>query len=138
LKADLAANQNMCTLAYWHHPRFSSGEQGNYPSVDPLWKALHAAGVEIVLNGHDHVYERFAPQNPSGVADPKGIQEFIVGTGGKVLNAFAATQPNSLVRHTGTFGVLKLTLHPTSYDWQFVPEAGQTWTDTGSRNCFTP
>ncbi len=138
LKADLAAHPNMCTLAYWHHPRFSSGEQGSYIAYDPFWKALYAAGAEIVLNGHDHVYERFAPQNPNAVADPKGIQEFIVGTGGKVMNAFATTQPNSLVRHTFTFGVLKLTLHPTSYDWQFVPEAGQTWTDTGSRNCFTP
>jgi hypothetical protein len=138
LRADLAANPNMCTLAYWHHPRFSSGEQGDYPSADPLWKALYAAGVELVLNGHDHVYERFAPQNPSGVADPQGIQEFIVGTGGKVMNNFATTKPNSLVRHTNTFGVLKLTLHPDSYDWEFVPEAGQTWTDTGTRNCFTP
>jgi hypothetical protein len=138
LKADLAAHPNMCTIAYWHHPRFSSGEQGNYVAADPFWKALYAAGVEIVMNGHDHVYERFAPQNPGGAADPKGIQEFIVGTGGKVLNNFATTQPNSLVRHRDTFGVLKLTLHPTSYDWQFAPEAGKTFTDTGTRNCFTP
>jgi len=138
LKADLAAHPNMCTIAYWHHPRFSSGEQGNYAAADPFWKALYAAGVEIVMNGHDHVYERFAPQNPGGAADPKGIQEFIVGTGGKVLNNFATTQPNSLVRHRDTFGVLKLTLHPTSYDWQFAPEAGKTFTDTGTRNCFTP
>jgi len=138
LKADLAAHPNMCTLAYWHHPRFSSGEQGSTVAMDPFWRALYSAGVEIVLNGHDHVYERFDPQNPNAVADSKGIQEFIVGTGGKVMNSFATTQPNSLVRHTFTFGVLKLTLHPTSYDWQFVPEAGQTWTDTGSRNCFNP
>jgi muramidase (phage lysozyme) len=136
LKADLAAHPNMCTLAYWHHPRFSSGGQGSTVAMDPFWRALYAAGVEVVLNGHDHIYERFAPQNPGGVTDPMGIQEFIVGTGGKVMNSFATTQPNSLVRHTFTFGVLKLTLHPTSYDWQFVPEAGQTWTDTGSRNCF--
>lgn len=136
LKADLAAHPTMCTLAYWHHPRFSSGEQGSYTYYSAFWNDLYAAGVELVLNGHDHVYERFDAQNPSAVADTKGIQEFIVGTGGKVLNAFATPQPNSLIRHTGTYGVLKLTLHPTSYDWQFVPEAGQTWTDTGSRNCF--
>ena len=136
LKADLAAHPNMCTLAYWHHPRFSSGGQGSTVAMDPFWRALYAAGVEVVLNGHDHVYERFAPQNPNGIADPKGIQEFIVGTGGKVMNSFATTQPNSLVRHTFTFGVLKMTLRSGSYDWQFVPEAGQTWTDTGSRNCF--
>ncbi len=138
LKADLAAHSNMCTLAYWHHPRFSSGEQGSYTSMGTFWNDLYAAGVEIVLNGHDHVYERFAPQNPSAQADPMGIQEFIVGTGGKVMNNFATIQPNSVIRHTMTFGVLKLTLHPTSYDWQFVPEAGQTFTDSGSRNCFTP
>ncbi len=138
LKADLAAHPNMCTLAYWHHPRFSSGEQGSYVAYDAFWRDLYAAGAELVLNGHDHVYERFAPQNPTAGADPKGIQEFIVGTGGKVMNSFATVQPNSVIRHTFTFGVLKLTLHPTSYDWQFVPEAGQTWTDAGSRNCFTP
>ncbi len=138
LKADLAAHPNMCTLAYWHHPRFSSGEQGSYVAYDTFWKDLYAAGVEIVLNGHDHVYERYAPQSPSAVADSKGVQEFIVGTGGKVMNAFATVQPNSVIRHTNTFGVLRLTLHPTSYDWQFVPEAGQTFTDSGSRDCFTP
>jgi hypothetical protein len=138
LKADLAAHPNACTVAYWHHPRFSSGEQGSSVSVDPFWKALYAAGVELVLNGHDHIYERFEPQNPSAQPDPKGIQEFIVGTGGKVMNAFATVKPNSAVRHTNTFGVLKLTLHSNSYDWQFVPEAGQTWTDSGSRDCFTP
>jgi hypothetical protein len=136
LKADLAAHPNMCTLAYWHHPRFSSGDHGSNTSYDAFWKAIYAAGVEIVLNGHDHSYERFAPQNPSGAADPNGIQEFVVGTGGKNHYAFGTIKANSVVRNSDTYGVLKLTLHPTSYDWQFVPEAGKTFTDTGTRNCF--
>ncbi len=137
LKADLAAHPNMCTLAYWHHPRFSSGEHGSSTSYDAFWKDLYTAGAEIVLNGHDHDYERFAPQNPGGAADPNGIQEFVVGTGGKNHYTFTAIQPNSAVRNSDTYGVLKLTLHATSYDWQFVPEAGKTFSDSGTRNCFT-
>jgi acid phosphatase type 7 len=135
LKADLAAHPSMCTLAYWHHPRFSSGEHGSNTSYDAFWKALYAAGAEIVLSGHDHDYERFAPQNPSGAADPNGIQQFVVGTGGKNHYAFNPTKPNSLVRNSDTYGILKLTLHPTSYDWQFVPEPGKTFTDSGTMNC---
>jgi hypothetical protein len=92
--------------------------------------------VEVVLNGHDHIYERFAPQSPRGAADPNGIQQFIVGTGGKELTSIVSVQPNSAVRNTDTFGFLKMTLHPSSYDWQFVPEAGKTFTDSGSRNCI--
>jgi hypothetical protein len=135
LKADLAAHPTMCTLAYWHHPRFSSGEHGSNTSYDAFWKDLYAAGAEIVLSGHDHDYERFAPQNPSGAADPNGIQQFVVGTGGKNHYAFNPTKPNSLVRNSDTYGILKLTLHPTSYDWQFVPEPGKTFTDSGTMNC---
>jgi hypothetical protein len=90
-----------------------------------------------VLNGHDHIYERFAPQNPSGAADQKGIQQFTVGTGGKNHTAIATIRPNSLVRNTDTYGFLKLTLHASSYDWQFVPEPGKTFSDPGTRNCFT-
>jgi hypothetical protein len=138
LKADLAANQNMCTLAYWHHPRFSSGQHGNNTSYDAFWRALHAAGVELVLNGHDHIYERFAPQSPGAGADSRGIQQFIVGSGGKNHTTIAAVQPNSAVRNTDTYGFLKLILRANSYDWQFVPEPGKTFTDSGSRNCFTP
>jgi len=122
-------------LAYWHHPRFSSGEHGSNTSYDAFWKDLYAAGAEIVLSGHDHDYERFAPQNPSGAADPNGIQQFVVGTGGKNHYAFNPTKPNSLVRNSDTYGILKLTLHPTSYDWQFVPEPGKTFTDSGTMNC---
>ena len=135
LKADLAAHPAMCTLAYWHHPRFSSGEHGSNTSYDAFWKDLYAAGAEIVLSGHDHDYERFAPQNPSGAADPNGIQQFVVGTGGKNHYAFNPTKPNSLVRNSDTYGILKLTLHPASYDWQFVPEPGKTFTDSGTMNC---
>ncbi len=135
LKADLAAHPSMCTLAYWHHPRFSSGEHGGNTSYDAFWKDLYAAGAEIVLSGHDHDYERFAAQNPSGAADPNGIQQFVVGTGGKNHYAFNPTQPNSLVRNSDTYGILKLTLHSTSYDWQFVPESGKTFTDSGTMNC---
>jgi len=138
LKADLAAHPNMCTLAYWHHPKFSSGEHGSSSSYDVFWKDLYDARVELVLNGHDHDYERFAPQNPGGTADPNGIQEFVVGTGGKNHYTFRTTLPNSVVRNSDTYGFLKLTLHPTSYDWQFVPELGKTFTDSGTRNCFTP
>jgi hypothetical protein len=135
LKSDLAAHPSMCTLAYWHHPRFSSGEHGSNTSYDAFWKDLYAAGAEIVLNGHDHDYERFAQQNPSGTADPNGIQQFVVGTGGKNHYAFTTTLANSLVRNPDTYGILKITLHATSYDWQFVPEAGKTFTDSGTMNC---
>ena len=135
LKADLAAHPSMCTLAYWHHPRFSSGEHGSNTSYDAFWRDLYAAGAEIVLSGHDHDYERFALQNPSGAADPNGIQQFVVGTGGKNHYAFNPTKPNSLVRNSDTYGILKLTLHPTSYEWQFVPEPGKTFTDSGTMNC---
>lgn len=136
LRADLAANQSVCTLAYWHKPRFSSGMHGNIPSVGTFWQALYDYGADIVLSGHDHTYERFAPQNPNGQADPtRGIREFIAGTGGAALYSFPSIQPNSQVRNNTTYGVLKLTLHATSYDWQFVPIAGQTFTDSGSGNC---
>ena len=136
LRADLAANPKTCTLAYWHKPRFSSGQHGNIAASQALWQALYDAGADVILNGHDHTYERFAPQNPSGQADSsRGIREFIVGTGGAGLYPFPTIQPNSQVRNNTTYGVLKLTLHATSYDWQFIPIAGQTFTDSGSANC---
>jgi hypothetical protein len=135
LKADLAGHPNLCTLAYWHHPRFSSGEHGSNASYDAFWKDLYAAGAEIVLNGHDHDYERFAPQNPSGAADLNGIQEFVVGTGGKSHYAFTSIKGNSVVRNSDTYGILTLTLHAISYDWQFAPESGKTFADSGTMNC---
>ncbi|HEX5505364.1 MAG TPA: LamG-like jellyroll fold domain-containing protein, partial [Thermomicrobiales bacterium] len=135
LKADLAAHPDSCTLAYWHEPRFSSGDYGNDDTLKPLWDVLYQAGVDIVLNGHEHFYERFAPQDPEGKPTPKGIREFIVGTGGKSQRTFHAIDPTSEVRNTGTYGVLKLVLHPDGYDWQFMPEAGKTFADSGSGVC---
>jgi hypothetical protein len=102
----------------------------------PSWDALYAAGADVVLSGHDHDYERFAPQTSGGVADPAlGIREFVVGTGGKSHYAFGTIRANSQVRNSDTNGVLKLTLHTSSYEWQFVPEAGKTFSDSGSGSC---
>jgi 3',5'-cyclic AMP phosphodiesterase CpdA len=139
LQEDLAAHRATCTLAYWHHPHFSSGPHGNgvgENATDALWSDLYGAGADLVLNGHDHDYERFAPQTAAGTADPvRGIREFVVGTGGKSHYAFSTLRPNSEVRNADTFGVLKLVLHPESYDWSFVPEAGGTFADSGSDTC---
>lgn len=136
LQADLSAHPTLCTLAYWHQPRFSSGEHGNTTNTSAFWQVLYQAGVDLVLNGHDHDYERFAPQSPAGVADPvHGIREFVVGTGGKNLRPITTTIANSEVHNDSTWGVLQLTLHPASYDWRFLPVAGQTFTDSGSGAC---
>ena len=135
LRADLAAHPSACTLAYWHHPRFSSGTHGNNGSYDAFWQALYGAGADVVLNGHDHTYERFAPQDPDRRADPAGIREFVVGTGGKSLYDFGTPEPNSEVRDADTFGVLELTLRADGYDWRFVPIAGGSFEDSGSASC---
>jgi hypothetical protein len=138
LKANLAANRNKrCTLAYFHHPRFSSGEEhGSTPEVKPLWDVLYAAGVDVVLSGHEHNYERFAPQEPNGKADPqRGIREFVVGTGGESHYPILEPIANSEVHNDHTYGVLKLTLHPKGYEWRFVPAGGETFTDSGSARC---
>lgn len=137
LQSDLASNAGKCILAYWHEPRFSSGTtHGSDSSMEPLWTTLYNAHAAIVLNGHEHMYERFAPQSPSGAADSNGIREFVVGTGG-TLGDYPIGTPlaNSQVRNNTTAGVLKLTLHSGSYDWRFVPVAGETFTDSGSGNC---
>jgi hypothetical protein len=136
LAADLAAHPTECSLAIWHQPRFSSGEEhGNDPSVDPFWRALYAAGADVVLNGHDHDYERFAPQDPDGREDRgRGIRQFVVGTGGASLRGFGAPQPNSELRLSVSHGVLELTLRPRQYDWRFIPTAA-TITDSGSAPC---
>jgi len=138
LRSDLAAHPAACTLAYWHEPRFSSGSNhGSSSASDAFWQALYEHDAEVVLAAHEHVYERFAPQSPSGAADPaEGIRQFTVGTGGKSHYEFDKQPlPTSEVRHSGTFGVLTLTLHGGSYDWAFVPEAGGMFTDTGSDSC---
>jgi hypothetical protein len=136
LRDDLAAHPNACTLVYWHHPRFTSGQVGNDTEVAAFWQDIYAAGGDVVLNGHAHGYERFAPQDPSENYDPAhGIREFVVGTGGEDLHVFTTSMPLTEIRDGTVFGVLKLTLHATSYDWQFVPVTGQTFTDSGSTSC---
>jgi hypothetical protein len=136
LRGDLAANPIRCTLAYWHHPVFTSGEHGNNPKMRPAFQILYDNNAELVINGHDHDYERFAPQTPSGTLDrARGIREIVVGTGGAKLRPFTTIQPNSQVRNANTWGVLKLTLWADSYGWQFVPVAGQTFTDSSGTFC---
>lgn len=137
LRADLAANPARCTLAYWHHPRFSSGRHGGDATIVAFWQALYEHNADIVLAGHNHVYERFAPQTPDGKPDPThGIRQFVVGTGGDHLHKLAGPAiANSEVRNDETHGVLKLTLYPTSYKWQFIPIAGGKFTDAGTGRC---
>jgi hypothetical protein len=136
LKSELTANPRTCSIAYWHHPRFSSGHDGDGTFMQDIWKDLYDAGVDIVLVGHSHNYERFAPMNASGQLDTtRGIREFVVGTGGAFFTGLSTTKPNSQVRQNNTFGVLKLTLHPTSYDWRFVSESGKSFTDSGTEAC---
>jgi acid phosphatase type 7 len=135
LQSDLTKNPNNCTLAYWHHPRFSSALHGNNEFMQDVWALLANSSVELVLNGHDHDYERFAPLNAAGKPSEKGTREFVVGTGGKNEYPFLITKPGSQVRKTGVFGVLELKLKTSSYDWKFVPVAGKTFTDSGSTNC---
>ena len=138
LRADLAAHPTKCTLAYWHHPRYSSGHDGSNTFMQPLWEALDEAGVEILLSGHSHNYERFAPLDRNGNVAPgeKGMRQFVVGTGGAFFTGGLDTLiPHSQRSQNNTFGALFLTLHATSYDWEFVPEAGGTFTDTGTTLC---
>ena len=136
LEADLAASDALCTLAIWHHPRFSSGdEHGNDPAVDPFWRSLYEAGADVIVSGHDHDYERFAPQDPNGVEDrERGIRQFVAGTGGAAIRGFDAPQPNSELRVAVSPGVLKLTLHERAYDWAWLPTAS-TVSDLGFAAC---
>jgi hypothetical protein len=109
---------------------------GSNPSVQPVWQALYDAGAELVINGHDHSYERFAPQTPTGASDAtRGLIEIVAGTGGKNHYAFGSVLTNSVIRNADTSGVLKLTLNPTSVSWQFIPEAGRTFMDSGTASC---
>jgi hypothetical protein len=127
LRADLSAHRSKCVLAFWHHPRWSSGLHGSDPGYDAFWAALAKAGADVVLSGHDHDYERFAPD--------RGVRQFVVGTGGRNLYPVLRTAPRSEVHNTSTFGVLELRLGDGSYTWRFVPSAGGTFTDEGSANC---
>jgi hypothetical protein len=119
-----------------HRPRWSSAEGGSSNSVRPLISALYAGNADVVLGGHSHVYERFAPQNPSGALDMKrGLREFVVGTGGVGFGTWKTIRANSEKRSNDTFGVLKLTLHAKSYEWKFERAAGGTFTDSGKGDC---
>jgi acid phosphatase type 7 len=136
LRYDLATNRNSCTLAYWHAPRFNSGLRSNSMAGAAFWNALYEAGADVVLGGDPHHYERFAPQTPNGDADPaRGIREFVAGTGGAFFTSWSSLKPNSEIRNNRTFGVLTFALHPTSYEWRFVPEAGEPFTDYGAGTC---
>ena len=137
LRADLAAHPAVCTLAYFHKPLFSSGgAHGDAPEFKAFWQVLYQAHADVIVNGHDHDYERFAPQNPDGEADPAhGIREFVAGTGGKNHRPFHAPDKNSEVRNADAFGVLKLTLRAHGYEWSFIPEPGKSFTDSGSGTC---
>jgi hypothetical protein len=135
LAADLAAHANKCTLAYWHIPLFSSGGRAA-ANMRSLWQLLYDKNADLVLEGHDHIYERFAPQTSTAVADPaRGLRSFIVGTGGANHTSLVTVAANSQVRNATTYGILRLTLHATSYDWKFLPEAGKTFTDSGTASC---
>jgi hypothetical protein len=136
LQADLAAHPNQCILAYWHHPRFSSGWVGNSPGVAPFWEALYAARADVVLNGHDHMYERFAQQDPWQGPASDGIREFVAGTGGESLFAVGAIEPNLEILDNDDFGVLFLTLHPGGYEWAFQATDGRV-RDSGSEPCHS-
>ncbi|MES2523869.1 MAG: metallophosphoesterase [Gemmatimonadota bacterium] len=137
LRDDLSRNKKLCTLAYWHHPRFNSGARhGNSEEVIPFWRVLYENGADVVLNGHEHLYERFARQTPDGDADPaRGIRQFTVGTGGRDKYRFGTIKPNSEVRAGDTGGVLRLELHDDSYKWEFMPIAGEDFRDSGSERC---
>jgi acid phosphatase type 7 len=137
LRGDLADNSADCTLAYWHHPRYTSGVvHGGDEDVAPLWRLLYESGAEIVLNGHEHNYERFEPQNPSGGPDPdRGIRQFVVGTGGGGHYRLGSPLPTSEARNADSYGVLKLRLRAGGYDWRFLPAAEGGFRDSGSGRC---
>ena len=138
LKEDLAANdEEACTLAYFHHPLFTSGSyRPGIERVESLWEILYAAGVDVVLNGHDHNYQRFAPQDPEGRADPEdGIRQFVVGTGGRSNYQVSHPIANTEVYNDDAYGVLQLTLRPKRYEWEFVPVKGEIFSDSGVTRC---
>jgi acid phosphatase type 7 len=135
LKAHLAANPSKCILAYWHKPRYTSGDHPGELGVRPLWDELYKAGAEVVLSGHNHNYERFAPQDADGNFQPRGTRQFVVGTGGAQLEGFVNIQPNSKLRYVEGWGVLRLTLGSGKYGWNFLPIPGSPPADTGWANC---
>jgi hypothetical protein len=135
LQTDLAARPRACTIAIFHHPRFTSRRSTPDGRTVNLWRVLYAYGADVIVNGHSHQYERFTPQTPDGVASVYGIRQFVVGTGGSPLVPFPRIARNSQVRNGTTYGVLRLTLHASSYDFAFIPIAGQTFRDSGTTRC---
>jgi hypothetical protein len=137
LRQTLAAARSMpCVAAYWHAPLFSSGPNGENPSMRDVWRALQEFNAEVVVNGHDHLYERFAPQTLDGIADAgRGIRQFVVGTGGGSLSQPRAARRNTSEVVASVWGVLKLTLRESSYEWEFLPVAGSSFRDAGSGAC---
>ena len=137
LVADLQAHTNLCTLVYWHQPHFSSAKGGGTGKVAQFWTDIYSHGADVLLNAHAHIYERFAPMDPTGAVDPvTGVRQFTVGTGGKSHGKIATILPSSESRDVSTFGILKLTLDSASYSWEFMPAAGTgTFTDSGSYPC---
>lgn len=136
LKAELAQHKAPCTLAYWHHPVFSSGGHGNNDFMRGVWKELASAGVDVALTSHDHNYERFARQDGEGRRDDaRGTRQFVVGTGGAQLSPLRFDKPNSEVNDNSTHGVLKLVLKETGYEWEFMPVAQGGFTDRGAALC---
>jgi 3',5'-cyclic AMP phosphodiesterase CpdA len=138
LKADLAASATACTLVMWHRPLFSSGPNENAAHMRDAWRLLSQYGADLVLSGHNHTYERFAPQNADGRLDPNGPRQFVVGTGGYPMYGRARMQANSEVFESDTWGVLKLTLKSGSYAWEFVPVAPGSFRDSGTAACVAP
>ena len=135
LRADMSSHSARCTLAYWHQPVFSSGPHNYDPTMLEIWRVLYRYGVDVVINGHDHDYERFAPQDPDGRSDDaRGIREFVVGTGGSDLYSFVRILPNSEVRIAGTHGVLRLELSDGGYAWSFIAAGGANL-DSGAGAC---
>jgi hypothetical protein len=136
LRQDLAASTKRCTIAYWHHPRYSSGHHGSSTATQALFRALDDYGAELVIVGHEHDYERFVAMDANGNAKPNGVVEIVVGTGGRSLRGFTASQPpTSVVRNSTTWGVLKMTLRDGSLDYQFIPKSGQSFSDSGTIVC---
>lgn len=135
LAADLAANPRACALAYWHRPRWSTGEHGDDDSMSEVWTLLYDQGADVVVSGHDHDYERFLPQDDVGAFEANGMVEFVVGTGGASLRPMACNDPESVACNDTAWGVLSLTLAPGAYSFEFIPVAGQTFTDSGSSAC---
>lgn len=134
LQQDLAAHPNQCTLAFWHHPRFSSGPHGDNADTVGLWNILTHNKAELILNGHDHIYERFAPQLSDGTASSDGVRQITIGTGGKELYRIKKETANREFVDDRHFGVLFLTLLESSYVWKFVTIAGETL-DEGEGVC---